>query len=768
VKYRHLFSFALSFGVESLTLFGYSPLSVDDLARIAQNKLIGSLDDSKFVSVELVASKIKLIATRTQYLFPVPKSGPANVDIFSNTNPEFMWRWELVSLDLLPEQYKATVKVARSTRRKVKNHEKAVIKLIQAINGVMVSIKSTSSADKKQKLIAKVSVEEEKVLKYEREEEKVRLLNDTKILKEKQKEMAKKQKDEEKKRLEEDKRKEKLKAEEAKKVEKALKLEENDSKRTKALEKKAAEEMKQKSRLMSFFQGAATPRHVEPAKIPVCAPVTLSVIKHSSFDSEKFWSALGSGEEISNPFADSLSKQAKRSRKRKVGTTNVRVFVPTVSDNPFEQQVYDEEKSLPIRNRYKFLCFREDFRPPYHGTWSKPLSTLISGRNPYAKDTAYLDYDVDSEEEWEEGDDEQGEDCSENGNDDEEMVDDEEGDITMYNYQDGWLAEDGDLELEDDDEESQELRKRKVEDCNSSDAVGTNLNSKFAAAFVIAPLKGGIPQAFAGRSIVPDSVEGIKTSEADRVLKLHNGETLSSESISLDPFPPSAKTASKKTESSSQKSPSNEMSRDDLIKFAKFVHNSKLKSKDMVVEELRNTHCDITSSRAQATRKLDSIARKHRLKNGGGVIWEVKNEILASLGLHDLVKTEEPDDAKPELIAKTAIDFKEKTTQESKDANKTKGTVAMAPTITPTKDKIETKCTSTTTEADTKTTTQPVKTTKSAFSEKSVHAIVSPSACAQNEKEQETSPSRKRKAAPVSKSSMNLLTSFLKKKKTSA
>jgi hypothetical protein len=308
-----------------------------------------------------------------------------------------------------------------------------------------------------------------------------------------------------------------------------------------------------------------------------------------------------------------------------------------------------------------------------------------------------------------------------------------------------------------------------VEDCNSNDAVGTNLNSKFTAAFVIAPLKGGIPQAFAGRSIVPECVEGIKISEADRVLKLHNGETLSSESISLDPFPPSAKTATKKTECASQKSSSNEMSRDDLIKFAKFVHNSKLKSKDMVVEELRNTHGDITSSRAQATRKLDSIARKHRLKNGGGVIWEVKNEILASLGLYDLVKTEEPDDAKPELIAKTAIDSKEMTTKESKVANITNGIAAMKSTITPTKSKVETKSTSATTEADTKTTTQPAKTTKSAFSEKSDPAVVSPSACAQNEKpEEETSPTRKRKAAPVSKSSMNLLTSFLKKKKTSA
>ena len=90
-----------------------------------------------------------------------------------------------------------------------------------------------------------------------------------------------------------------------------------------------------------------------------------------------------------------------------------------------------------------------------------------------------------------EGDDEMGEDCSESGNDDEDMLDDEEGDMSKYNYQDGWLAKDDDLEIEDDDEEAKDLRRRKFQDTQTleSDARCTN---KLSAACVIAPLKGGI------------------------------------------------------------------------------------------------------------------------------------------------------------------------------------------------------------------------------------------------------------------------------------
>jgi len=49
----------------------------------------------------------------------------------------------------------------------------------------------------------------------------------------------------------------------------------------------------------------------------------------------------------------------------------------------------------------KLFQFSENYRPAYYGTWQKQ-SQLISGRRPFAKDTNHLDYEVDSDDEWEE------------------------------------------------------------------------------------------------------------------------------------------------------------------------------------------------------------------------------------------------------------------------------------------------------------------------------------------------------------------------------
>jgi chromatin assembly factor 1 subunit A len=51
--------------------------------------------------------------------------------------------------------------------------------------------------------------------------------------------------------------------------------------------------------------------------------------------------------------------------------------------------------------KFKFLKFHDNHRPPYHGTWRKK-SSLISPRNPFKRDESQLDYDCDSDEEWEE------------------------------------------------------------------------------------------------------------------------------------------------------------------------------------------------------------------------------------------------------------------------------------------------------------------------------------------------------------------------------
>ncbi|VDK20306.1 unnamed protein product [Anisakis simplex] len=56
----------------------------------------------------------------------------------------------------------------------------------------------------------------------------------------------------------------------------------------------------------------------------------------------------------------------------------------------------------PKRNemRAKLFQFHDNYRPPYYGTWRKRSKT-ITGRRPFGRDTKILDYDVDSDEEWE-------------------------------------------------------------------------------------------------------------------------------------------------------------------------------------------------------------------------------------------------------------------------------------------------------------------------------------------------------------------------------
>lgn len=79
----------------------------------------------------------------------------------------------------------------------------------------------------------------------------------------------------------------------------------------------------------------------------------------------------------------------------------------------------------------KYLHFDEDIRPPYCGTWTKEVSEEEArsvARNPCTRVIEFMDYDNDSEAEWNELDD--GEDVRSEGDDDaegEETADDMDG-----------------------------------------------------------------------------------------------------------------------------------------------------------------------------------------------------------------------------------------------------------------------------------------------------------------------------------------------------
>ncbi|KAF1813890.1 hypothetical protein P152DRAFT_457269 [Eremomyces bilateralis CBS 781.70] len=92
-------------------------------------------------------------------------------------------------------------------------------------------------------------------------------------------------------------------------------------------------------------------------------------------------------------------------------------------------------QSIPM----KYIHFGEDVRPPYYGTFTRVQDRSLAlklCRNPTSRSIPDINYDYDSEAEWEEADD--GEDLASN-DDDEESVEGEED-------MDGFLDDDGAVE----------------------------------------------------------------------------------------------------------------------------------------------------------------------------------------------------------------------------------------------------------------------------------------------------------------------------------
>ena len=98
------------------------------------------------------------------------------------------------------------------------------------------------------------------------------------------------------------------------------------------------------------------------------------------------------------------------------------------------QDSYSEYVRMLRETPIKYLFHPRDVRPPYCGTWTKPLAPEAKRalpRNPCKKVVESLNYDYDSEAEWEEP--EEGEEL---GSDGEEDLDDEEDEDDMDGFVD--------------------------------------------------------------------------------------------------------------------------------------------------------------------------------------------------------------------------------------------------------------------------------------------------------------------------------------------
>ncbi|KZC03848.1 Chromatin assembly factor 1 subunit A [Dufourea novaeangliae] len=159
-------------------------------------------------------------------------------------------------------------------------------------------------------------------------------------------------------------------------------------------------------------------------------------------------------------------KQAKEEEKQE--KTNKKI-VPWKSSKtwPFETKddviLLDDEKDdssnivnqniVIEKQRTKLLQFSENRRPPYWGTWRK-RSDSINPRKPLSKDTKWFNYEVDSDDEWDE--EEPGE--SLHGSDDEkdeETTEDNEYDVdNEFMVPHGYLS---DEELRADEEDKEDM-----------------------------------------------------------------------------------------------------------------------------------------------------------------------------------------------------------------------------------------------------------------------------------------------------------------------
>ncbi|NWH41049.1 CAF1A factor, partial [Chloropsis hardwickii] len=336
-----------------------------------------------------------------------------------------------------------------------------------------------SSAEKEKLRLQRDQERADKLQKLQAErEEKGRLKEEAKAAKERAKEEAKKKKEEEKE-LKERERREKKEKEEKEKAEKLRVKEEKRKERQEALEAKLEEKRKkeeekrlkeeekrinaQKAEITRFFQKPKTPQ----------APKTLagSCGKFAPFEiKENMVLAPLSRVALDPDYLEQLDKllhaqdgevsflrDLKCRKPRKTGPTLVNDSSDSINsdvvvvDNCQTDAVPEREKF----GRMKLLQFCENHRPAYWGTWNKRTS-LIRARNPWSKDTKLLDYEVDSDEEWEE--EEPGESLSHSEEDDEEEGEDEDEDDGFF-VPHGYLSEDEGV-TEECDPENQKVRQK--------------------------------------------------------------------------------------------------------------------------------------------------------------------------------------------------------------------------------------------------------------------------------------------------------------------
>lgn len=343
---------------------------------------------------------------------------------------------------------------------------------------------------------AKLRQEKEEQKKREREEkeearkkekeEKEEQKRKEKEEKERQKELEKKQREEK----EEQRRKEKEEKEEQKRKEREAK-EEEKKKKQEALElEKQEQELKKKKAAEAFVNFFVPKQRSEKDQATICS-VSNSMLSNFTIKNDMRLAPLfrvNLSDVQKDYLDDSLVKQGEsllylKSLKNGVSKpmSSGKTWPLCDKDDDDDIMIIEDADLPPIdgaaellssesapceKLRPKLLAFHENRRPPYWGTWRKK-SNSIKPRKPFGQDQKQLDYEVDSDEEWEEEQEGESIDGSAAGSDDEQDGDEYEVDNVVF-VPHGYLS-DEEATMDEDDvlslsPETQQARLKHLED----------------------------------------------------------------------------------------------------------------------------------------------------------------------------------------------------------------------------------------------------------------------------------------------------------------
>eukprot|EP00731_Ephydatia_muelleri_P016499 Em0009g923a len=320
-------------------------------------------------------------------------------------------------------------------------------------------------------------------LEKERAKEEARLKKETERQKKEQERKEKKEamererleKKEQEREYKERKEAERRKKEEEKEAEKNLKVElkkQQELEKEKANEEKLRKQQIAKERFLGFF------RKVEPSPstkqessvqlalfTPFMAKPNMVLAKRPRpqlQDTVTFDSLLESQLSPSDYLATCRLKQK---AKPSTGTTPTSCSLPT--DDVIIISLSSGGSSSPPggvsgvqKRKYKLLQFHDNYRPAFYGTWSS-ISNVVGPRNPFKLDKEVLNYDVDSDEEWEE--EEPGENISHSENE-QESGEEEDGDNDGFFVPHGYLSEGEGQSSEEEEEEGESGDGAKIEE----------------------------------------------------------------------------------------------------------------------------------------------------------------------------------------------------------------------------------------------------------------------------------------------------------------